>query len=74
MRNSVTYPILRHMLGYIDDLRIHHKCDLMILGIQVRLLISWHEYVQYTVYDIWCHECSSITYPILRHMLRYTDD
>ena len=36
-----TYPIQRCMLGYIDD-----KCHLMTLGVQVHLLISWHEYAQ----------------------------
>ena len=29
---SVTYPILRHMLGYTDDWLFHHKCHLMTLG------------------------------------------
>ena len=46
MCNSATYPILRRMLGYIDDEQLHHKCDLMALGIQMSLLISWHEYAQ----------------------------
>ena len=44
--NSVTYPILRRMLGYTNDQHLHHKCHLMTLGIQVHLLIAWHEYVQ----------------------------
>ena len=39
MRISVTYPILMHMLGYIDDQQLHHNCHLMTLGIQVCLLI-----------------------------------
>jgi hypothetical protein len=39
-------PILRHMLGYTDDLQLHHKCHLMTLGVHMHLLISWHEYVQ----------------------------
>ena len=44
---TITYPILRHMLDYIDDLQLHHKCHLMIiLGIQVRLIISWHVCIQ----------------------------
>ena len=46
MRNSVTYPILRRILGYIDDSDFHHKCHFMALGIQARLLVSWHDYVQ----------------------------
>ena len=25
MHNSVTYPNLRHMLGYVDDYQLHHK-------------------------------------------------
>ena len=41
MRNSVTYPILRRMLGYTNDQQLHHQCHLTTLGIQVRLLISW---------------------------------
>jgi hypothetical protein len=32
------------MLGYIND-QLHHKCHLMTLSVQLRLLISWHEYV-----------------------------
>ena len=46
MRKSVTYPILRRMLGYVYDQHLHHQCYLMSLDIQVRLLICWHEYVQ----------------------------
>jgi hypothetical protein len=46
MCNSVTYPILRHMLGYSVDQQLHHECHLMTLGVQVRLLISWHEFAQ----------------------------
>ena len=38
MHNSVTYPILRRMLGYIDDEQFHHKFHLMALGVQVRTL------------------------------------
>ena len=41
---SVTYPILRRMLGYIDDDQLYLKCHLMTLGVQMRL--PWHEYVQ----------------------------
>ena len=50
MRNSVPYPILRRMLGCTNDEQVHQKCQLMTLGIQVRLLISWHEHVK------WCYE------------------
>jgi hypothetical protein len=35
---SVTYPILRRMLGYTNDQQLHHQCHLTTLGIQVRLL------------------------------------
>jgi hypothetical protein len=44
MNNSVTYPILRRMLSYTNDQQLHHQCHL--IGIQVHLLISRHEYVQ----------------------------
>ena len=43
MHDSVTKPILRCMLGYTNDQRLHYHCHLMTLGIQVCLLISWHE-------------------------------
>ena len=42
MRISVTYPILSHMLGYIEREQLH-KCQLMTLDVQVCLLTSWHE-------------------------------
>ena len=45
MCNSVIYPIFSHMLGYTKQ-QLHHKCHLMTIGVQVRLLLSWHEYVQ----------------------------
>ena len=44
--HSVTYLILRRMLGYTNDQQIDHYCHLMTLGIQVHLPISWHVYVQ----------------------------
>ena len=34
------------MLGYNNDSQLHHKYHLKTLGVQVHLLISWHEYVQ----------------------------
>jgi hypothetical protein len=43
MPDSVTYPILRCMLCYTNDQQLHHKFHLMTLGVQVCLLISWHE-------------------------------
>ena len=43
---SVTCPILRCVLGYTNGQQLHHKCHLMTLGVQVHLLIYWHEYVQ----------------------------
>jgi hypothetical protein len=44
------------MLGYTNGQQHSHKCHLTTLGIQVCLLISWHEYVQ------WCYEvCSCVT-------------
>ena len=43
---NVNYPILQRMLGYIDDLQLHHKYQCMTIGVQVPLLIAWHEYVQ----------------------------
>jgi hypothetical protein len=46
MGNSVTDPILMHMLGYTYNQQLHHLGDLMALGIQVCLLLTWHEYVQ----------------------------
>ena len=46
MHNSATYPILGHILAYTDDYQLHHEYHPMTLGIQVRLLISWHEYAQ----------------------------
>ena len=40
---SVTYPILRCILGHTND----QQCQLMTQGFQVCLLASsWHEYVQ----------------------------
>ena len=39
----LVYSILRHMLGYTNDQQLH----LMTPDIQVHLLISWHEFVQY---------------------------
>jgi hypothetical protein len=50
MYNSVTYPILKCVLGYIDDEQLPHKYHLVALGVHVHLLISWHQYVQQ------CHE------------------
>jgi hypothetical protein len=50
MWNSVTYPNLRHMLGYTNDQQLHAECHLLTLGVQVLLLISWHERVP------WCYE------------------
>ena len=47
MRKSVTYLILRHMLGYANDQQLRSYCHLMTLGIQRCLLISWHEFVRY---------------------------
>ena len=41
-----TYPIFKHMSSYIDDLKPHLNGHLIILGIQVHLLIPWHELVQ----------------------------
>jgi hypothetical protein len=35
---SVTYPILRHIVGYINDQQLQHECHLMTLDVQVRLL------------------------------------
>ena len=46
MCNSITYPILRHLLGYTHDQQFQHYCHLVTLGIQMCLLVSWHEYVQ----------------------------
>ena len=46
MHDDITYFILRHMLGYIDDYQLEHNRHLMTLGIQVRLLLSWLEHVQ----------------------------
>lgn len=51
IRKSVTYPISRCILYYTNDQQLQHNCPLMTLGVQqLRLLISWHEYVQQ------CHE------------------
>ena len=46
MRNNVTHPTLRGMLGYSDDQQLHHQRHLMTLDVQARLLIPWHAYVQ----------------------------
>jgi hypothetical protein len=46
MQNSITYHILRHMLGYNNEQQLHYLCHCMTLGIQVHLLISWHKYVE----------------------------
>ena len=45
MMFSVTYRILRRMLGNTCDQQLQHECHLMTLGIQT-LRIYWHEYVQ----------------------------
>ena len=50
MRKSVTYSILRRMLGY--DQQLHLYCYLRTLGVQMYLLISRHEYGQYTIHGI----------------------
>ena len=41
----IMYFFLMCMLGYIVDEQLHHKYHLMTLGVQVRLLITWHVYV-----------------------------
>ena len=46
MRKSVTYLILRRMLGYTNDQQLHHQCHLMTIGVQVRLLISCYDYAR----------------------------
>ena len=46
MCNSATYPILRRMLGYTINQQVPDYCHLLTLGVQVRLLTSWHEYAQ----------------------------
>ena len=38
VRNDVIYYVLRHILGYIVDEQLHHKCDLMTVGIRMCLL------------------------------------
>ena len=43
MCNNATTLFLRCMLGYTNEELVHHEC--MTLGDQVRLLISWHEYI-----------------------------
>jgi hypothetical protein len=50
MRNSVTYPILRHMLGYTKVQQLRYLCHLMTHGVQVHSLLSWHECFQ------WCYQ------------------
>ena len=52
MCNIVTFPILRHILGYTNDQQLHQYFHLMTLRIQVHKLMPWHEYVQhcYEVY------------------------
>ena len=56
MCSSVTYSSLRRMLGYTNDQQLHHYFHLMTFGIQVRLLTSWHEYVQYC-YEVYSYTC-----------------
>ena len=34
------------MLVHMDDYQPHHKCHVMTLGIEVRLLTCWYEYAQ----------------------------
>ena len=41
----VHYPILKCILGYIDNSQLHLKWQLMTLGVSLCLLISWCEYV-----------------------------
>ena len=47
MRGSATYPKVRCMIGYTNDQQLHHYFHLMTLDIQMHLLTSWHEHVQY---------------------------
>ena len=47
--NCVTYMVLRCKLGYTADQQLHRECHLITFGIQVHLLIYWHDYVQ------WCY-------------------
>ena len=39
MCNNVTYPILRHMLGYTDDQQLHHYCHLTTLASTVFVFV-----------------------------------
>ena len=45
MYDSVTYPILRRMLGYTNDQQHYHYRHLMTLGSHVHLLISKHTHM-----------------------------
>ena len=53
MHNRVNYLMLRCTISSTNDQQLHHYCHLMTLGVQVRLLISWHQYVidYITTYD-----------------------
>ena len=46
LRNSVTYPILSRMVGYIDDQQLSPSVSPHELDVQVHALIFWNEYVQ----------------------------
>ena len=62
MRNSVSYLILRCILSYTNDQQFHHQRHLMIVGVQVHLLISWHEYVQ-SCYEVYA-SCLQVDYSV----------
>ena len=49
------------MLGYTIDQQVHHECHVMTFGVHVHKLVSWHEYVYYTKYDISCALLFGIT-------------
>jgi hypothetical protein len=46
MSNIITYLVLRCVLGYSDEQQFSSRVSLHDIGVQVRFLISWHEYVQ----------------------------
>ena len=62
--NSVTDPILRHILCYTNDQQLHHQCHLMILSIQVHFLIYWHEYVD-KFYEVFL--CYTMVYKLTKN-------
>ena len=69
VRNSVTYPISRHMLGYTNDKQFHHKCHLLTLDMSMfnnimrcMLVLHYDLHVPPIIMNIENVACSPLSY------------